>query len=117
MQQLAEAHQECSKDATLISPDVIDKLFIAFAGVYGDRWAKQFDNDKAQSNAQRQWFVALCKFSENEIKLGFARIRDEDNRYSPFPSIARFKFLAKGLIDVDQAFELALMGEDRKSVV
>lgn len=111
MQQLAEAHQECSKDAKQISPDVIDKLFIAFAGVYGDKWAKQFDSDKAQSNAQRQWFIALRKFSEDEIKLGFTRIRDEDNRYASLPSVARFKFLAKGLIDTEKAFELALMGD------
>lgn len=109
MQQLAEAHQECLKDAKQISPDVIDRLFIAFAGVYGDRWAKQFDSDKAQSNAQRQWFIALRKFSEDEIKLGFTRIRDEDNRYVSLPSVARFKFLAKGLIDTEKAFELALM--------
>lgn len=109
---------ECSNDAKQLKTyKLVNKLFAAFAGIYGDKWAKQFDSEAMHQNATLQWAIALRFYTEVEIGLGVDRCRNEYNKYEPIPSVARFKFLAKGLIDSDKAFELALCGDYKMKAI
>lgn len=109
---------ECLSDAEPSSTrKLVGKLFAAFVGIYGDKWAKQFDSDDMYANAISQWIIALRDYTEQEIGLGVDRCRNEYSKYESLPSIARFKFLAKGLIDSDKAFELALCGDYKMKAI
>lgn len=109
---------ECSNDAEQLKTyKLVNRLFAAFAGIYGDKWAKQFDSEDMHNNAVLQWSIALRNYTEQEIGLGVDRCRNEYNKYNVLPSIARFKFLAKGLVESDKAFELALGGDYRMKAI
>lgn len=109
---------ECSNDAEQLKTyKLVNRLFAAFAGIYGDKWAKQFDSESMHQNAILQWSIALRNYTEQELGLGVDRCRNEYNKYNTLPSIARFKFLAKGLIESDKAFELALRGDYKMKAI
>lgn len=79
--------------------------------IYPYRWAGQFADTKAVMVAKSEWADALAEFSDEEIKHGLSRCRNEGNEFPP--SIPQFiQYCLPTVEDLnlpapDEAYQLA----------
>ena len=89
----------------------IDLLFIRFQGIWANKWASQFPNEKLLKIAKHEWGTALYGFGADHIKVAIESCKK--NSEWP-PSIAEFVSICEsqaGIPDCDKAFELAIRRE------